>query len=197
METSRLLYTGLLAIGLAGLAVPAGAQTAPQTGARTAAPAASEAGTPDRGREAARAPEAAAIGRCVTQRTTIKTNPEGDQVSTSATVFGNVPRSGLTFTQGGTAPSCVIVRFSAVTFAPEKRVLDVRVLVDGRVAQPGPVLFSGDDDEDFDGRWARAHSFEFFVPNVAPGQRNVRVQARSFTGGPVFLNARSTVVQHR
>jgi|GEM_PF-5794423 hypothetical protein len=193
MDFSRLLCTGFLAIGLVGATVPAGAQS----GGRSMAPAATEAGTPDRGREAAdRTPEAA-TGQCATQRITIRTNPEGDQVSTASTVFVNVPRSGLTFTQGGTAPSCVMVRFSAVTFAPDKRVLDVRVLVDGRVAQPGPVLFSGDDDEDFDGRWARAHSFDFLVPNVAPGQHNVRVQARSFTGGPVYLNTRSTVVHHR
>lgn len=199
MSASRLLYTGLLAVGLAGLPMAASAQTGGEGAvSRTVeAPRASEGGMPERGREAARAPEAAAVGRCVTQRTSIKTNPEGDQVSTSSSVFGNVPRSGLNFTQGGAGPSCVIIRFSAVVFAPEKRVMDVRVLLDGRVAQPGVVLFSGDDDEDFDGRWARARSFEFFVPNVAPGQHAVRVQARSFTGGPVYLNSRATVVQHR
>ncbi len=204
MSASRLICTGLLAVGLAGFPMAANAQTGGESagsqnaGSQNAGSLPSaDGGMPDRGRATAGAPEAAATGVCATQRTTIKTNPESDLVQTSSTGFVNIPRSGLNFTQGGAASSCVIIRFSAIAFAPEKRVMDVRVLLDGRLAQPGVVLISGDDDEDFDGRWARSRSFEFFVPNVAPGRHSVRVQWRSFTGGPVYVNSRATVVQHR
>jgi hypothetical protein len=110
-----------------------------------------------------------------------------------------VPNTNVFFTQGGTSSGCVIVTFTAETFARVGRLLQVRARLDNAVtAAPGVVQLSGDDDEDGDNRWSRAHAFTFIFPSVTPGPHTVRMQFRSvFFFEPVFINKHTVMVQHR
>ena len=118
---------------------------------------------------------------------------------TSSSSFVDVPNSTVTFGQGGTTSGCVIVTFTAEAFAPSERLLQIRAILENSVvAAPGNVQFSGDDDEDSNGRWARSHAFTFIFPSVAPGLHNVRMQFRSpDIFGRVFIHKHTVVVQHR
>jgi hypothetical protein len=119
--------------------------------------------------------------------------------TTSSGDFVDVPGTSISFTQGGSVSGCAIVTFSAESYAEFGRLLLVRARIDdASTAAPGAIQFSGDDDEDEDGRWARAHSFTFIFPSVAPGNHTVTMQYRSLRyGRAVHLGKHTTVVQHR
>jgi hypothetical protein len=144
------------------------------------------------------APKAAVTGECNVQRVsfTTSTDTNGDTRSTS---FVNVPEAKVSFTQHGTNPDCIIVSFTAQSFAPANRgLLMVRAVLDGStVLEPGQQQLSGDDDEDFDGRWARSHGFTWAVNNVSPGSHEIQIEFRSFYGDRVFIHQHTTTVQHR
>jgi hypothetical protein len=91
------------------------------------------------------------------------------------------------------------VTFSAFSFAAaDDELLYVRPLLDGAiVAVPLETQFSGDDDEDANGRWARTHSMSFVYPNVSAGSHAIRMQFRSFGGATVFIHRHTTLVEHR
>ncbi len=61
---------------------------------------------------------------------------------------------------------------------------------------PGEVQFSGDDDEDGDGRWARSAAYNFLC-TVTPGVHTFKAQFRSLDGGLVFIHKSSLFVHHR
>lgn len=117
--------------------------------------------------------------------------------STSSGEFVTVHGTSIAFNQSLTG--CVIVTFSSESYAEFNRLLYVRARLDGATtAAPGAVQFSGDDDEDRDGRWARSQSFTFVFPSVAAGNHTVTMQFRSLTFGSwVHLGKHTTVVQHR
>ncbi len=118
--------------------------------------------------------------------------------STTSTTFVDIPNTAITVSIGGSANTCVKVEFSAYTFAAtaSTALLFVRVTQDGVACAPGEVQFSGDDDEDGDGRWARSHAFNYLCA-VAPGAHTYKAQFRSFDGGSVFVHKTSLFVHHR
>jgi hypothetical protein len=123
-----------------------------------------------------------------------------DGSGTTSTSFVDVPEASLTFFQGGTLSNCVIVNFSAMSFAStaSTALVLVRAVLDGVVvAIPPETQFSGDDDEDADFRWSRSHDYNFVFPRVAPGSHTVTMQFRSSDGGQVFINRHTMVVYHR
>lgn len=117
--------------------------------------------------------------------------------STSSGEFVTVHGTSIAFNQS--AAGCVIVTFSSESYAEFDRLLLVRARLDGATtAAPGAVQFSGDDDEDDDGRWARSRSYTFIFPSVAVGNHTVTMQFRSRSfGSSVHLGKHTTVVQHR
>ena len=108
-------------------------------------------------------------------------------VGTASTAYVNIPGGSVSFTTAST--SCVAVDFAAEAYAPNNGLMLVRALLDGR---PCPLSedwqLSGDDDEDNDGRWARAHAYNCVFNPVAAGNHVLTMQYRSFFGGSVFLN---------
>lgn len=147
----------------------------------------------------AAAPQAVVSGGCTdVTKINYKSDDSIDHF-TFSTSFVNVPNSGVSFNQGGTGSGCVIVTFSAETFTEPNGVMQVRARLDDSVtAAPGVVQFSGDDDEDFDGRWARSRAFTFIFPSVMPGSHSVRVQFRSVDFfREVVIHKHTVVVQHR
>jgi hypothetical protein len=116
---------------------------------------------------------------------------ENTVFSLTSAAYVNLPGGSISFTTPGTVPSCVQVDFSGMTFgtAPNN-LLFVRALLDGVPMQPGDVQFSGDDDEDNGGDWARSHNHQW-IANVNPGAHTITIQVRSFFGGIVNIFART------
>ena len=122
----------------------------------------------------------------------------GDFIGTTSTAFVDIPGATVTFKQGGRVADCIKVEFESMSFTTPNQLLFVRAVLDGAVVgAPGDVQFSGDDDEDEDGRWDRSHAMAFFFDGVAPGTHTVQIQFRSFSGGSVRVNRGSTAVSHR
>ena len=147
----------------------------------------------------AAAPQAVLVGACTDVTKVNYKSDDNTDKSTNSTSFVNVPNGGVSFTQGGTGSSCVIVTFTAEAFAGFSGLLQIRARLDNSsIAAPGIVQLSGDDDEDGDGDWARAHAFTFIFPSVAPGAHTVHMQFRSvFFFEPVTIHRHTVVVQHR
>jgi hypothetical protein len=122
--------------------------------------------------------------------------------STTSSSFVLVPGATVPFTIGGTsAKNCVAVTFSAMTFAANSpsvnQLMMVQAYLDGVPMQPGEVQFSGDDDQDADGAWARSQSYTWVASAVPAGGHTVEIGYRSFFGGSVFIHRRTTVVQFK
>jgi len=179
----RLPFFGIMAVGLvAGFlwlgTIPAWAQS----------------GVPP-GQAGAAGP--AVTGTCKATKISFATG-ETTGLSTTSTAYVAMPDMSVTFKIGGTATVCVKVEFSAFVFAALDRLIFVRALMDGAtVGSPSEVQFSGDDDEEGDGKWARSHAFNFAFPTVAPGTHTIIIQWKSFDGGTVFVHKRSMFVHHK
>jgi hypothetical protein len=153
------------------------------------------AGVPDGLRATAR--PAVTTGACKPVKTSYAASDlQGS--STTSTSFVAIPEATVAFNVAGTSPSCVIVIFSAETYAAGGDLVYVRPLLDGgTVAVPSQTQFSGDDDENGDGRWARSHDMNFVFPSVAPGSHSLVMQFASFAGGTVYVHQHTTLVEHR
>ena len=118
--------------------------------------------------------------------------------STTSTTFIDIPEATLQFVQGGTAPSCVIVRFSGESSSNENA-LTVRPMLDVNTkALPTEVAFGGLDCSP-GGCTTRAQAFEFVFPRVAPGTHLLRMQySAAFPPPkqPAYLGRHNTVVQY-
>jgi hypothetical protein len=120
--------------------------------------------------------------------------------STSSATFADMPETQDTISQGGQAPSCVVVNFSGHTISPGLAVMAIRAVLDGTViAEPGQVFLSGDDDEDQDFRTARSHAMNFVFPSVAPGTHTVSIQWRNAggAGSSSSIAPRTLLVHHK
>ena len=112
-----------------------------------------------------------------------------DGTYTLGGTWKSIPEAAVSFTQGGSEPSCVVVRFSAMAFGTSVLVR-IRAMMDNTTAAaPGEVYF-GIDNKDTSA--AEAHSFDFLFPDVAPGAHVVRVQMNG--GG--YIHRHTTIVEH-
>jgi hypothetical protein len=118
-----------------------------------------------------------------------------DQSFRTAETFGNIPEATVTFTQGGTGPSCVLVQFSAGTFQLGGDSVMVRAYLNNTTAAvPAEVQYSTDNGV---AHASNASSYQFVFPSVAPGNHTLRMQYRSNGGDGVFVHRHTTVVHHR
>jgi len=110
---------------------------------------------------------------------------------TTSTSYVDLPQARVTFNQGGTNPSCVLVRFSAAPNA--NRNMGFRALLDGNAGIP----FEGQISDGVD-MGPNARRFTFIFPNVAPGVHVVQIQHQMTSqGGMVDMNAHNTIVSFR
>jgi hypothetical protein len=150
----------------------------------------------DRSAEPAASSRAPVSGTCTTARARFKTDT--NLVATSSTGESLVPGASLTFTKSSGA-GCVIVRFSAESFAPRNTTIRIRPLIDGTAsAQPGPqpVIWNADHDEDNNGNGLRVHSFEWVFPSVAVGSHTVTLRWSSNNGATVNFFFRTLTILH-
>ncbi len=139
------------------------------------------------------------VGACEPTRIRyIATNSTDQQ--TKSTEYVHVPQGSVQFEQH--ADGCVIVHFAGVvlarTFFDEPQRIVIRAILEdtNMVAVPRNVQLSGDDDEEGDGRWARAHSMFFVFPNVPAGTHRMTLQWKSPEGGLVFMHQHTVLVHH-
>ena len=110
---------------------------------------------------------------------------------TTSTSFVNIPDASISFTQGGTKASCVVVRFSAESHVQGADSVVVRAYLDKTTsAIPAEIIYSSGD-----GFNTNAHAFEYIFPDVAPGHHVVNMQYKSLNGTSVNIYYRTTVVQ--
>src|SRR5262245_8697102 len=84
--------------------------------------------------------DAAAQGSCTVNRATFAASL--DCTRTDSAVFINIPHAALDITVGGTAPTCVIVAFSAQTETNPKENMNVRAQIAGvGIGEPEDVTF--------------------------------------------------------
>jgi hypothetical protein len=134
------------------------------------------------------APAMAAAASCSPTKMRIKTMT--GTVSTNSITLVGIPEAAITFTQGGTSPSCVVVRFSAASSVTGGGISRVAAKLDNvTFAAPPEAQFSGANNGSV------SHSFEFLFPSVAPGSHTVRIMYR-VVPGTVFVDERTLVVQH-
>ena len=116
----------------------------------------------------------------------------GPTTFSSSTTYANLAQTRVNFIQGGTGPSCVIVRFSAEAGAGPGPWLELRAVLDGvTVALPPTVRFGINEGSEV------ARSYDFIFPSVGPGNHTLQMQFRSSNGTSVFISNRSTIVLHK
>jgi hypothetical protein len=116
--------------------------------------------------------------------------------TTTSTSYADVAEATLNFTQGGSSPTCVIVRFSAQASSKEDGVT-VRPLLDvSTKALPPEVALAGMECIPTVGCTSRSYSFEFVFPRVAPGNHLLRMQYKAGLGSAfgVYIETHNTVV---
>ena len=170
LAISTVVYAGTRAPGRGGIPAAIGGQTRPGT---------------------------SVTGTCKTGKSDYVTN-DTTGLSTTSTSYVTVPGMSRTFTIGGTAATCVIVDVSGFSFATGDALEYVTVLLDGSTfPSPTEVQFSGDDDENGNFEWARAHAANFVFPSVSPGSHTVTMAFKSLDGATVFLHRPAAIITHK
>lgn len=142
---------------------------------------------------AALAPEAASAAppvRFDCSPTQVRGIASDAQAVTDKTTFVNIPETAVTFRQGGSRASCVIVRFSAEVLLQIPSGMEVRAMIDDTMlAFPRNAIYLATACCALSG-----HTFEFVFPNVRPGIHTLRMEYRSESTDPVFLMRHNTIV---
>jgi len=166
-------------------------------GAMTPGSAFPQGGLPEQAEQALEiTPEAVVTGQCPANRMTIASSNDIG-VTTTSTNFVDVPNMEAFVTIPGTTNVCVDVQYTATVWTDGNELIFVQATIDDVPCFPPDTQFEGDSDEDGDGRWARAHAFDFICQNVRPGAHTFKIQWRSFLGGTVFTHWRTMKVTHR
>ena len=135
--------------------------------------------------------DAATTGACSPTKTNYLATDSPGAVG-STTVFSDIAEGTLTFTQGGTSRSCVIVQFFADTQV-QNNTIYVRPLLDGNVGTPQEARYLS--VLNFEGG---ARSMAFVYASVAPGKHTIRIQFRTdSTANNIAIYAHSILVLHR
>lgn len=126
---------------------------------------------------------------CSPTKMTIAASTKTDNDRTSTT-FGNIPEAVVNFTQGGSKVSCVVVRFSAVTFTANDG-LKVRAVMDGQLQAVPPEIYYSTFSSGL-----AARSYDFVFARVKPGAHRINMQYRSNDGQQVSIDEHTTIVQY-
>src|SRR6476620_581694 len=132
-------------------------------------------------------------GSCSPER--MKITVATDFNTTTSKTFVRVTNSQISFTQGGTAPSCVIVSFTSEASAAANEVMRMRVLLDSSTTcLPDDNIFVRSNATVTD---LADRAMNFVCPDIAPGDHDVQVQYRSTNGGSVSLAFRTQIVNYK
>lgn len=153
--------------------------------------------TPAAAEPAGPQPLGAVSGGCAMNRVKFRTSDV--HTSTSSTSMVDLSSTAVSFTVGGSSPTCLKVEFSAAVELTGNNRLDIFVVLDG--VTPGlptngyALYFTGDTDENSNGGWPRATAFNFAFQNVSPGSHTVKIRW-GVTGGTAHVWHRSIFVHY-
>lgn len=109
--------------------------------------------------------------------------------SKSGGVFSTLPDS-ISFVQGGTAPGCVMVSFTAEAHGLTASTVQIRPLLDGQPSGLPTMISLGGATNVYD-----SHGMNFIFVNVAPGRHRLQIEFAS-TYAPASLQARTTILHY-
>jgi hypothetical protein len=134
---------------------------------------------------------ALSVGTCQPAKVKFSAS-DRDQNITTSTTFINLPEAAITFTQGGTKASCVIVYFTGMVAVGANGQLFVRAIMDG--SDVGlPELFQ---IIALSNNFSHTHTASFIFPSIAPGSHQVRIQYSSGNGQQVIIGRHNTVANY-
>ena len=137
--------------------------------------------------------EAAPVtGRCVINEAAYLANSQAELVSDTSH-FTDMPEVTLDFVQGGTAPGCVIVTFSAESFSPQGTAMIIRPTLDENTRSvPASVQFAANDPNLYTSRTAT-----FVFRHVSVGPHTIRMQFMASPAEHTEIGKHTMVVQHQ
>jgi hypothetical protein len=138
------------------------------------------------------AAQTSVTGSCVTNGAVYRAASNTELVGDTPG-FIDMPGVTVNFVQGGSSAGCVIVMFSAESFAPEGFGMTIRPLLDdaGR-SVPLDMQFAANDPDLYTARTAI-----FIFRRVEPGPHTIRMQFRAHSTERTEIGSYSLVVQHR
>jgi hypothetical protein len=133
---------------------------------------------------------AVVIGNC--QPTEVKYAASSSDSSTESQKFLNVREASISFAQGGTNPSCVIVHFSGESRGGFGASIVLRPLLDGAtLGLPEEMQFAANDANHY-----TARTVIFIFQNVLPGTHRLDMQYKSVNGNKVNIGVHNTLVHY-
>jgi hypothetical protein len=110
-------------------------------------------------------------------------------ISVDSPTYKNMRQAAVTFTQGGTAPSCVLVRFSAGATSNGDSLLVRAVIDDAIIALPPERLFMRTNE-------GGQQTVDFVFPSIAPGTHILRIQGNSDNATAADVNFPMIIIHH-
>ncbi len=111
--------------------------------------------------------------------------------STSSMTFVLLAETAVKFVQGGSRPSCVMVRLEGYVAAGSNTAISILATIDGDTIDPGEVQLAYNDSAVFQPR-----AWTFILPSVAPGEHRIGFKFRSNNGNTVFFSNSNAIIHH-
>ena len=115
---------------------------------------------------------------------------ETDRSTTSMTLVP-LTETTVNFVQGGSRPSCVMVRLEGYVAAGTNTAISISATIDGNPIDPGEVQLAYNDSGVYQPR-----AWTFVIPSVAPGAHRVGFKFRSNNGNSVSFNDSNVIVHY-
>ena len=111
--------------------------------------------------------------------------------STYSRIYVKIPGTAITFNQGGSGSTCVIVYFSATAYTATGGAMYIQAILDGAVsAFPDDLAFVQSNI------FVSSHATNFFFPSVAPGPHTLWIRFLSGVGNAVVVVESNTIVNY-
>ncbi len=110
--------------------------------------------------------------------------------STTSTTFVPLDEAGAKFVQGGSQPSCVLVRFEGYVATADNTVISISASIGNKTLPPIAVQLA------HNAVVYQPRGWTFVIPNVKPGDHRIKFTYRTNSGNSVSFNATSTIIHH-
>jgi hypothetical protein len=111
-------------------------------------------------------------------------------VATTSTTFVPLTGAGRKFIQGGSRPSCVLVRFEGYVATADNTVISISAAIDGATIAPNEVQLA------YDAVVYQPRAWTFIIPKVAPGEHRIGFKFRTNNGNGVSVNRSNTIIHY-
>ena len=109
---------------------------------------------------------------------------------TTSLTFVPLTEAGGRFIQGGSRPSCVIVRFEGYVATGANTTIFISAAIDGKTIAPSEVQLAYNASVYLPSAWT------FIIPKVAPGEHAIRFKFRGNNSSGVSVNRSNTIIHY-